>query len=136
MRLPQGDGIRVDKGVVAGSKITPFFDSMVAKLIVHADNREEAILKMFNALRQFQIRGIKTTIPFDKAVMSNEVFQSGQFDTSFIEKDLESTVFREEDEELFAALFSVSSYLKQNTQVLHQVENHDPWVLKNKIYNM
>lgn len=136
LRLPQGKGIRIDQGVVVGSKITPFFDSMIAKLITHGANRSETIAKTFEALRQFQVRGIKTTIPFAKAVMNNEVFQSGNFDTSFIEKDLTSVVFREKDEELFAALLSINNYLEQNAPAQHQVENHDAWTLKNKIYNM
>ena len=134
--MPEGEGIRIDKGVIVGSEITPFFDSMIAKLIVHAKDRKTAIEKTLEALNNFQIRGIKTTIPFDKAVLNNEVFQKGNFDTSFIEKDLTSVVHREKDEELFAALFSISHFRKQNEPVEIKQEDSDAWLLKNKINNL
>lgn len=136
LRIPEGEGIRVDKGVVVGSEITPFFDSMIAKLIVHAESREAVIERTLAALNNFQIKGIKTTIPFDKAVLHNEVFRKGNFDTSFIEKDLESTVYVEKDEELLAALFAVSHYQKQNKPIIEKKEDSDLWALRNRINNM
>lgn len=136
LRIPEGEGIRVDKGVVVGSEITPFFDSMIAKLIVHAESREAVIKRTLAALNNFQIKGIKTTIPFDKAVLHNEVFRKGNFDTSFIEKDLGSTVYREKEEELLAALFAVSHYQKQNKPITEKKEDTDLWALRNRINNM
>lgn len=136
MQLPSGDGIRIDKGVVVGSEITSFFDSMIVKLIVHAKDRKTAIQNTLKALEQLQIKGIKTTMPFDKAVLHNGVFQNGNFDTSFIEKDLESIIYREKDEELFAALFSVAHYRKQNRTVKIKTEDADIWILRNKINNI
>ena len=135
LRLPYGEGVRVDTGVEAGTKITPFFDSMIAKLIVHAPSRQRAIENMLIALKDFHVRGIKTTIPFDKAVLNDEIFRQGKFDTSFVEK-MDSPVYREKDEELFAALLSMQDYLRKNKPVIHKNEIHDPWVLKNKIYSM
>ncbi len=136
LRTPKGDGIRVDTGVVVGSEITPFFDSMIAKLIVHGKDRKTTIEKTLKALEDFQIKGVKTTIPFDKAVLHNKVFQSEEFDTSFIEKDMDSMVYREEDEELLAALFSANHFKEQHISQ----ENIDPaldlWELKNKINNI
>ncbi|SHF79898.1 acetyl-CoA carboxylase biotin carboxylase subunit [Dysgonomonas macrotermitis] len=136
LRLPEGEGIRVDKGVVVGSEVTPFFDSMIAKLIVHAEDRNAVIKRTLEALNDFQIKGIKTTIPFDKAVLHNEIFCNGNFDTSFIEKDMESTVHVEKDEEIFAALFAVSQYGKQNKPITEQKEDIDLWALRNRINNM
>lgn len=136
LRLSQGERIRIDTGVVAGSEITPYFDSMIAKLIVHAKDRENAIAKTLQALNEFHVRGIKTTIPFDKAVLHNEVFKKGEFDTSFIEKDMDSIVYREKDEELFAALFAVSHYEKQNNEQERDEKNLDMWMLRNRINNM
>ncbi len=136
LRLPEGEGVRIDKGVVVGSRITPFFDSMVAKLIVHGSDRKDAINKMFKALRAFHVRGLKTTIPFDKAVMTNEKFVNGDFDTSFVEKDIQDFVYREENEELIAALLATSNYIRQHSPQQTQVLPHDPWVLKHKIANM
>ena len=68
--------------------IPPFYDSMVAKLIVHAPTRDEAILKMLRALDEFTVSGIKTTIPFHQQVMAHEQFHIGTFDTKFVEKEM------------------------------------------------
>lgn len=136
LRVPQGEGVRIDSGVVVGSEITQYFDSMVAKLIVHAEDRESVIEKTIKALDEFQIKGIKTTIPFDKAVLHNEVFQKGEFDTSFIEKEMTSMVYKDEQEELFAALFSVDHFRKQNLLPENTEDTIDLWMLKNRINNM
>ncbi|MEL4025477.1 acetyl-CoA carboxylase biotin carboxylase subunit [Lysinibacillus endophyticus] len=86
---PGGYGVRIDSAVYAGYTIPPFYDSMVAKLIVHADTREEAIARMNRALSEFEVSGpgINTTIPFHQALMNNEVFQSGKFNTKFLEEN-------------------------------------------------
>ncbi|MFY3793163.1 acetyl-CoA carboxylase biotin carboxylase subunit [Ureibacillus sp. MALMAid1270] len=86
---PGGYGVRIDSAVYAGYTIPPFYDSMVAKLIVHADTREEAIARMNRALGEFVVEGpgIHTTIPFHEALMNNEVFQSGKFNTKFLEEN-------------------------------------------------
>lgn len=84
---PGGFGVRVDSAMYTGYKIPPFYDSMVAKLIVHADTREEAVLRMKRALDEFIIEGVETTIPFHFNLMNDEVFRSGDFDTLFLEKN-------------------------------------------------
>jgi acetyl-CoA carboxylase, biotin carboxylase subunit len=91
MHFPGGFGVRVDTHVYAGYVIPPYYDSMIAKLIVKGKTREEAVTKMYYALDEFIIEGIKTTIPFHKKLMMNEKFRSGDFDTKFIE----SFVFEE-----------------------------------------
>ena len=83
---PGGFGVRVDSAVYPGYSIPPFYDSMVAKLIVHADTREQAVARMKRALDEFVVEGVHTTIPFHANLMDNEVFQSGDFDTKFLEK--------------------------------------------------
>ena len=80
----KGHGVRVDTHVYAGYTVPPYYDSMIAKLIVRAQTREEAITKMQRALDEFIIEGIKTTIPFHKALMKNEKFRAGDFDTGFM----------------------------------------------------
>lgn len=82
---PGGYGVRVDSAVYPGYAIPPFYDSMVAKLIVHAPTREEAVLKMKRALQEFIVDGVETTIPFHLRLMDHEVFRSGHFDTKFLE---------------------------------------------------
>lgn len=84
--LPGGFGVRVDTHCYSGYRIPPFYDSLIAKLIVLAPTRAEAIQKMAGALEEFTVEGIHTTIPFHRRVMQNQVFKSGIYDTSFIEK--------------------------------------------------
>ncbi|MFT4521960.1 MAG: acetyl-CoA carboxylase biotin carboxylase subunit [Bacteroidia bacterium] len=85
LHKPGGHGVRVDSHIYAGYTIPPNYDSMVAKLIVRANTREEAITKMHRALNEFIIEGIKTTIPLQIALMENEDFKSGNFTTKFME---------------------------------------------------
>lgn len=85
LHLPGGHGVRVDSHVYAGYTIPPNYDSMIAKLIVTAQTREEAIVRMKRALEEFVIEGIKTTIPFHIKLMQDEKFKSGKFTTAFME---------------------------------------------------
>jgi acetyl-CoA carboxylase biotin carboxylase subunit len=86
--VPGGPGVRVDTHVYANYVIPPNYDSLIAKLIVKADTRLEAIKRMYRSLDEFIIEGIHTTISFQKKVMRNEKFIKGDFDTSFIDKHL------------------------------------------------
>ncbi len=83
--MPGGFGVRVDTHSYAGYVIPPFYDSLIAKLVVFAQTREGAIEKMASSLDEFTITGVKTTIPFHQQVMRNDRFISGMFDTSFLE---------------------------------------------------
>ena len=83
---PGGHGVRVETHAYAGYRIPPYYDSMIAKLIVHAPTREEAIERMLRALDEFIVEGVKTTIPLHKKIMQSQLFRSGHFDTSFLEK--------------------------------------------------
>lgn len=83
--VPGGPGIRVESYVSAGSVISPFYDSMVAKLIVWGQDRDEALARGRRALEEFKIEGIATTIPFHKRVLDAEIFQRGEARTDFLE---------------------------------------------------
>lgn len=85
LHLPGGHGVRVDSHVYAGYTIPPYYDSMIAKLIVSAQTREEAIIKMKRALEEMVIEGIKTTIPLHLRLMDNEDFKAGNFTTKFMD---------------------------------------------------
>ena len=85
MHQPGGHGIRVDSHAYAGYTIPPFYDSLISKIIAVARTREEAINTMSRALSEYVIEGIKTTIPFHQQLMRNEAFQSGNFNTKFLE---------------------------------------------------
>ncbi|MBN2221987.1 MAG: acetyl-CoA carboxylase biotin carboxylase subunit [Vallitaleaceae bacterium] len=84
--LPGGNGIRVDAGIYNGYTVAPYYDSMLAKLIVHGKDREEAIAKMKSALGEFVVEGITTNIDFHFDILSQSSFIDGNYDTSFIEK--------------------------------------------------
>jgi acetyl-CoA carboxylase, biotin carboxylase subunit len=81
---PKGHGIRVDTHAYAGYTIPPYYDSMIAKLIVRAQTREECITKMERALDEFIVEGAKTTVPFHQRLMKNEDFRKGNFTTNFL----------------------------------------------------
>jgi len=85
LQWPEGKGIRVDTGVDAGSVVAPFYDSMLAKLIVRAESRGEAIASMLAALKQVQIDGIKTTIPLHQALLARPEFAAVEHHSKFIE---------------------------------------------------
>jgi len=84
--LPTGPGVRVDTGVYPGFEITPFYDPMIAKLIVWGETRAQAILRMRRALEEYRIVGVRTNIPFHQILMDSHRFMGGQFDTRFVEE--------------------------------------------------
>lgn len=84
--IPGGPGVRVDTAVYPGYTVPPYYDSMIAKLIVHARTRELAIARMKRALEMMVVEGIKTTIPLHLKIMNDERFQTGNFSTKFMEE--------------------------------------------------
>jgi acetyl-CoA carboxylase biotin carboxylase subunit len=86
--VPGGNGVRVDTAQYAESVVPPYYDSLIAKLIVHGHDRAEAIAKMERALSQFVVLGIDTSIPLHQAIFADSAFRAGRFDTSFMEKFL------------------------------------------------
>ena len=96
--MPGGKGVRVDSHAYAGYVIPTYYDSMIGKIIVHAKNRDRAIIRMQRALEETIIEGPKTTIPYQMAIMKDEVFRKGIFDTSFLETFNYETKDEEEQE--------------------------------------
>jgi acetyl-CoA carboxylase biotin carboxylase subunit len=86
--VPGGNGIRVDTAQYTGGVVSPFYDSLVAKLITHGVSRDEAIARMERALGQFHVRGIETSISLQQAILRDTNFRSGEFDTGFMERFL------------------------------------------------
>jgi acetyl-CoA carboxylase biotin carboxylase subunit len=84
LHIPGGHGVRVDTHVYAGYTIPPNYDSMIAKVIVSGQSREEAIVRMKRALEEFVIEGVKTTIPFHIKLMDDKKFRAGKFTTAFM----------------------------------------------------
>lgn len=85
LNIPGGHGVRVDTHIYSGYTIPPNYDSMVAKLIVTAQTREEAIKKMIRALEEFYIEGVQTTVPFHRQLMDHPDFLAGNYTTKFME---------------------------------------------------
>jgi len=140
--FPKGKSIRIDSGVTDYSVITPYYDSMIAKLIVHAESREKAIFAATLALKKFWIKGIKTTIPFCLAVMNNRKFIKGDFNTSFIEKDMKQLYYNTPDDELLAsyvATFDFAADLETDKTTKPNFErgrNISPWVLNKRLKSL
>ncbi len=104
-RLPTGPGVRVDTGVFPGYEVTPYYDSMLSKLVCYGETRSEAVLRMRRALEEYRIMGVKTNIPFHQHMMDSHRFLTGQFDTSFVEERF-SMDEREAPHQLDAAILA------------------------------
>ena len=89
LHVPGGFGVRVDSFVYDEYKVVPFYDSLLAKLIVHGKDREEAIAKMRQALDEFVVKGVKTTIPIHRQIFASQVFADSNYTTRFIEEFLQ-----------------------------------------------
>ncbi|MBN1415424.1 MAG: acetyl-CoA carboxylase biotin carboxylase subunit [Bacteroidales bacterium] len=140
--LPKGKNIRIDSGVTDYSVITPYFDSMIAKLIIHAETREKAIQATSAALKKCLIKGIKTTIPFCQKVMNNKKFRKAEFNTSFIEKELDNLYHQEPEDEMLAAYVATFDFAAQlETDRITFVDfergkNISPWVLNKRLKSL
>lgn len=114
---PMGPGVRVDDGFEEGMDIPIYYDPMIAKLIVHAEDRNAAIAKMTRAIADYQVTGVQTTLPFCSWAINHEAFVSGDFDTHFVKKYYQPEVLntRNEEEALIAAALAtkVNSEQKQ-----------------------
>jgi acetyl-CoA carboxylase, biotin carboxylase subunit len=87
--VPGGNGVRVDTAQYSEGVVPPYYDSLIAKLIVHGKNREEAMDRMQRALGMFVVQGIHTTIPLHQKIFADEEFRNGDFDTKFMERFFE-----------------------------------------------
>jgi acetyl-CoA carboxylase biotin carboxylase subunit len=87
---PGGGGVRVDSHAYAGYTIPPYYDSMIGKLITFGRDRTEAMNRMSRALGEYMITGVKTTIPFEQAVLQDPDFRRGTYNTNFVERLLSS----------------------------------------------
>ena len=83
---PEGEGIRVDDGFEEGMEIPIYYDPMIAKLITYGATRKEALQKMREAISDYKITGVETTLPFGEFVFNNEAFIKGEIDTHFVKK--------------------------------------------------
>ncbi len=113
-RRPQGPGIRVDDGLEEGMEISIYYDPMIAKLVVHAPNRQAAIERMLRAIQDYIIIGVETTLPFGQFVLGHEAFISGDFDTHFVQDHFLPELLHEGQEAGIAA--ALAQFRQQQVQ--------------------
>ncbi|HET9645006.1 MAG TPA: acetyl-CoA carboxylase biotin carboxylase subunit [Burkholderiaceae bacterium] len=130
MPVPEGGGVRVDTGVYEGGEIPMYYDSMIAKLIVHGLDREDAIARMRAALNAFVIRGIASNIPFQSALLAHPKFVAGDFNTGFIAehygKGFHAEDVPHEDPDFLVALAAAVNrrYLERAAGISGQLPGH------------
>ncbi|WP_410007153.1 acetyl-CoA carboxylase biotin carboxylase subunit [Aequorivita nionensis] len=115
-RPPSGKSIRVDDGFTEGMQVPIQYDPMLSKLITYGKTRNEAMQRMLEAISEYDIEGVSTTLPFGKFVFEHEAFRSGNFDTNFVKKYYSEEKLKaiNEEEAQIAALFALKQYLKDS----------------------
>lgn len=113
---PKGPGVRVDDGYEQGQDIPIFYDPMIAKLVVHASTRDEAIERLCRAVDEYHIRGIQTTLGFGKWAVRTEPFRSGNFDTKFIENYFKPEYLDDHGDDIEQVAALLSSYIWEKEQ--------------------
>ena len=113
-QIPYGEGIRVDNGFEQGMDIPIYYDPMLAKLITYGKTREEAIQVMLQAIHDYKVEGVQTTLPFGKFVFEHEAFRSGKFDTNFVKKQYSPEILKTQmaEEAQIAALVALKQYFE------------------------
>lgn len=126
---PKAEWIRVDDGFREGMEIPIYYDPMISKLIVYGKNREDAIRKMKEAIHQYKIKGIETTLPFGTFVMNHEAFISGEFDTNFVEKyyNAESVKLVNKTQKDIAAFLAIKTHLKEQNIIKEVDTERNLW---------
>jgi acetyl-CoA carboxylase biotin carboxylase subunit len=111
--MPTGPGVRIDTGVYLGFEISPYYDSLISKLIVWGETRAEAIMRMRRALEEYRLVGVHTNIPFHQNLMDSHRFMAGQYDTRFVEERFsinESSVVRQQEAPIAAILATLVAH--------------------------
>jgi len=114
-KIPEGKGIRVDNGFEQGMDIPIYYDPMLAKLVTYGKNREEAIELMIEAIADYEVEGVETTLPFGTYVCKHEAFRSGNFDTHFVKNHYapENLLRQQKTEAKIAAMVAVRTYIEE-----------------------
>jgi acetyl-CoA carboxylase, biotin carboxylase subunit len=138
-RRPSGPGVRVDDGFEEGMDIPIYYDPMIAKLITHGKDREEAIQRMVRAIDDYQISGCETTLPFCKWAIQHEAFTSGNFDTHFVKKYFLPEVLNRYsvEEERIAAIAAMRFLMQANeldSVTLERTEETSNWQKNRRTY--
>lgn len=127
MIMPTGPGVRLDTGVYSGFSISPYYDSLIAKLIVSGESRGEALLRMRRALEEFKVVGIRTNIPFHQRMMYSTSFMAGQYDTRFVEERFSMEAAEEVKEDLteVAAILATLVAHQRTQRAAHIIQRNE-----------
>ncbi len=140
LREPSGFGVRVDSGIESGSEISIHFDPMLAKLITWGRDRKSAIERMEKALQSYRIKGLKTTVPFEVAVMRNDIFKNEYYDTSFIDNHFNIEVLNKmkQEYELKVAVMTAFGYrMNAKRQIpIKNIEKNSKWKILGRSRNL
>ncbi|WP_421919102.1 acetyl-CoA carboxylase biotin carboxylase subunit [Marinifilum sp.] len=133
MQFPDCSYLRVDTGFESGKLIPPSYDSMISKLIITGNDRQEAIENAIAIIDNLVIKGVKTTIPFFKSVLNHPDYIDGSYNTSFISEKLDKPYYQEQDEEKAAAIMALQAYLKENQNIEKNMVHEDSSVWASKM---
>jgi len=114
-QIPKGQNIRVDNGFEQGMNVPIYYDPMLSKLVTYGNTREAAIQKMIEAINQYEVDGVETTLSFGKFVCQHDAFRSGKFDTHFVKKYYTPEKLQQQykDEARLASLIAIKTYLEE-----------------------
>ena len=126
---PISENVRVDSGFEQGMVVPIYYDPMLSKLIVYGRDRNSAINIMLKAIRQYKIKGLKTTLDFGEFVMKHEAFISGEFDTNFVKKYFTREAIKGnlKEEAEIAAIFAVKHYINSIKEIKEPAHDHGSW---------
>jgi acetyl-CoA carboxylase biotin carboxylase subunit len=127
MILPTGPGVRVDTGVYPGFEVSPYYDSLISKLVVSGETRGEAILRMRRALDEYKIIGIRTNIPFHQRMMESTSFMAGRYDTRYVEERFSLELADETREDLseIAAILATLVAHRRTQRAAHIIQRNE-----------
>lgn len=127
--FPQGENIRIETGVQNGAVVTPYFDSMIAKIIVTGADRNECIANTLNALNGFVLNGLKSTVPFCKVVLQHSAFVDASYTTRWVDQVFSPEMLENEDDEMIGALAATIMYAQEYLQLSSDI----PWYKSDRL---
>ena len=138
IHFPQNSFIRIESGVQSGSVVTPYFDSMVAKIIVHGNDRNDVIEKTLNALYEFSLIGLKTTVPFCRTVLKHPEFVNASYTTRWVDQVFTAEMLENEEDEMIGALAATIMYASEYLQLSSDLPTYkndslNVWVLNKRL---
>ncbi len=138
IHFPTLENIRIETGVVSGSVVTPYFDSMIAKIIVHGNDRKDVIEKTLNALYEFSMIGLKTTVPFCRTVLQHADFVDATYTTRWVDSVFSPEMLENEDDEMIGALAATIQYASEYLQLSSDLPTYkqdalNVWVLNKRL---